>query len=94
MLWSPRIGGRRCGAGPSRSSEHAEILLAARDLTRPGARPKEWGVRRNDEWNERKRIMSLALRALNHRGTQPVPQERLEALAMWRSRKVAPQSAA
>lgn len=69
--------------------EQAEIVLTLRRETRAGALPGNEGVRTDHEKNARREIMRLAVRALNHRGTVPMPAEQLAALAVWRTSRTA-----
>lgn len=64
--------------------EHATILLVMRRGTRAGARSGEFGRRRaTAEFEQRARI-KMAINALNHRGSTPIPTENLTALAAVR----------
>jgi hypothetical protein len=62
-------------------AEQADVVLLFRSLVRLGASPTEWGRKLMDEAElVARRDMKLAINALNHRGSLPIPPERLEAL--------------
>lgn len=65
--------------------EQAAIVLALRLETKAGASPGK-PCATDPEKNARRDRMRLAVQALNHRGTAPVPAERLAALKWWRDR--------
>lgn len=67
-------------------AEQAGLILLFRSLVRLGASPTEWGRKPMDEAELiARRDMKWAMNALNHRGSLPVPQERLDALARVRA---------
>lgn len=63
--------------------ESALLLGHFRITFKRGAEKGEWGRKTNDDRNHRRSQLRLAIRALNHRGTSPIPQERLDALAWY-----------
>lgn len=65
--------------------EQAAILRVLRSEIRPGALPGNNGVVADPAVHARREDFHLAVRALNHRGTTPVPQDRLDALARVRA---------
>lgn len=64
--------------------EVATILLALRSETIQGARKGNFGIKTCGNRNVRREMMRLATKALNHRGTTPIPDSELIALRVIR----------